>query len=116
MPEKLETIGKSSTGLNENLAALIAILFAPITSIIFFLLEKDSEFVKFHALQSGIAGVAIIILQFILGLIPIIGWIVGFLLGIATFVFWIILLIKSYGGEFYKLPIIGQITEDQLKK
>lgn len=108
MPEKLETIGKSSTGLNENVAALLSILFAPITSVIFFLLEKDSEFVKFHAIQSGILGV----IAFLLGLIPII----GFFTGLAAFVLWIILLIKSYQGEFYKLPIIGQITEDQLKK
>lgn len=116
MAKKLDPIGKSSTGLDENIAALVSILFAPITSLIFFLIEKDSKFVKFHALQSGILGVAILIANIVLGFIPVIGWIIMLILPLATFVLYIYMLIKAYQAEWFELPVIGKIAMDQLKE
>src|SRR3954462_10811716 len=43
---------KSSTGLDANIAALLAYLFGLLSGIIFYVIEKDSKFVKFHAMQS----------------------------------------------------------------
>lgn len=116
MANKLETIGKSSTGMDENVAALLSILFSPITSIIFFLIEKDSKFVKFHALQSGILALAFFILSFVLGLIPILGWIILFFLPLVVFVLYVIMLVKAYQGEWFELPFIGKIAMDQANK
>ena len=116
MAEKLEVIGKSSTGMDENVAALVSILFAPISSLIFFLIEKDSKFVKFHALQSGILAVALGLASIILGFIPVIGWIILAILPLATFVLYIFMLMKAYKGEWFELPVIGKIAMDQLKE
>lgn len=116
MANKLEKIEKSSTGLDENVAALISIVFAPITSLIFFLIEKDSKFVKFHALQSGILAIALLLLNIILGVIPVIGWIILLILPIATLALYIYMLIKAYQGEWFELPVIGKLAMDQLKE
>ena len=67
----LATPEKSSTGMDANLAALLSYLLGFITGIVFFILEKDSKYVKFHAMQSILVSVAIMIVNFILGLIPI---------------------------------------------
>lgn len=118
MAEKLDPIGKSSTGMEENIAALIAVLVAPVTSVIFFLLEKDSKFVKFHAMQSGIIG-AIYLALWILKAVPVIGFITGilvFLLSLPVFVLWVILLIKAFNGEWLILPIVGNIAMEQVEK
>jgi hypothetical protein len=45
-------VGKSSTGLDENVASLLAYLFQWLGGLIFFLIEKDSRFVRFHGMQS----------------------------------------------------------------
>lgn len=116
MSTKLEKIEKSSTGLDENVAALVSILFAPITSIIFFLIEKDSKFVKFHALQSGILAVALVLLNIVLGFIPVIGWIILLILPLATLALYIYMLVKAYKGEWFELPVIGKIAMDQLEE
>ena len=116
MSNKLENIGKSSTGLDENIAALISILFAPISSIVFFLIEKDSKFVRFHALQSGILAVGLFLLNIILGFIPIIGWLLLMILPLATLILYVYMLVKAYQGEWFELPVIGQIAMDQLEK
>src|SRR5215217_2299502 len=75
---------KSSTGLDDNVASLLAYLFQFLGGLIFFLIEKDSRFVRFHAMQSillsGVFWVGMIglwILAFILALI--IGQISGLL-------------------------------------
>ena len=46
---------KSSTGLDENVAAFLSYLLGFVTGFVFYWEEKRSEFVKFHALQSIIS-------------------------------------------------------------
>jgi uncharacterized membrane protein len=107
---------KSSTGMEENLAALLCYLLGFITGIIFFVVEKESEFVKFHAMQSIMAFGGLFILNIVLGFIPIIGWAIGLLLNLASVVVWIVCMIKAYQGEKFKLPVIGDLAEKQIVK
>ncbi len=111
--------GKSSTGIDENIAGLLCYLLGVITGIIFYVIEKESKFVRFHALQSiivfgGLAVVNMIIIP-VLAVVPILGWIVGvllsFLLSIASLVLWVLLMYKAYKGEMYKLPVAGSLAE-----
>ena len=104
-------MAKSSTGLEENIAALLSYVLGWITGLIFFLIEKDSKFVKFHAMQSIITFAGLMIVSWILSLLPVIGWIISWLLGILALVLWIILMIKAYQGERFKLPIVGDLAE-----
>jgi uncharacterized membrane protein len=104
-------MAKSSTGLEENVAGLLSYLLTWLTGLIFFFVEKDSKFVKFHAMQSIITFVAGMIVAWILGAIPFIGWVFSMLIGILLFVLWIVLMIKAYKGEKYKLPVIGDLAE-----
>jgi uncharacterized membrane protein len=104
-------MAKSSTGLEENVAGLLSYVVGWITGLVFFLIEKDSKFVKFHAMQSIITFGGLMIVSIILGIIPIIGWVVSWLLNILMIVLWIILMIKAYQGEKFKLPTIGDLAE-----
>jgi uncharacterized membrane protein len=106
---------KSSTGLDANIAGLICYLIGPL-GIIFFVIEKDSKFVKFHGMQSFILSVALIVIFTILGIIPVLGWIVAALLSVVVFVLWIFLMYKAFSGEMYKLPYIGDLAEKQVNK
>jgi uncharacterized membrane protein len=104
-------MAKSSTGLEENVAALLSYLLTWLTGIIFFLIEKDSKYVKFHAMQSIITFVGLMIISWILSVIPFIGPVLGGLVGILMLVLWIILMVKAYKGEKYKLPFVGDLAE-----
>jgi len=55
-------VGKSSTGLEENVAALLSYVFGWISGLIFFLMEKDSRLVRFHAMQSILLNVTFIVI------------------------------------------------------
>ena len=108
--------GKSSLNMSENHAALIAYLFGWLSGLIILLLEKESRFVRFHALQSLIFFGAMTLILGILGRIPRIGWVFALVGGIATFGFWIIGMIKAYQGELYRFPVVGDFAGSQIKE
>ena len=122
--------GKSSTGLDENIAALLSYVFGWVSGLIIFLIEKDSRLVRFHAMQSllfnvlvAVVGIALWIVLFvvfmivaqvsgalatILSLVSILVWGV-FLLGILAG--FILCLVKAFQGQYFKLPVIGNFAE-----
>lgn len=104
---------KSSTGMEQNVAALLCYVLGWITGLVFILIEKDNKFVRFHAWQSLITFGAINILMIVIGWIPFIGWFIAAVLGGLGFVLWIVCMIKAYQGEKYKLPKVGDIAEKQ---
>jgi uncharacterized membrane protein len=122
--------GKSSTGLDENIAALLAYVFGWISGLIFFLIEKDSKLVRFHAMQALLLNICIVVLcvalwiiTFVLVLIAsqladIMGTLVGLLatliwlaLSVGILIAWVLCLVRAYQGKYFKLPIIGNLAE-----
>jgi uncharacterized membrane protein len=121
---------KSSTGLDENIAALLSYVFGWVSGLIFFLIEKESRLVKFHAMQSilfnvlvAVTGIVLWIVTFILVLIGtqlpgFLGTILSLLVTLIWIVFsiglliaWIMCLIKAFQGQYFKLPVIGNFAE-----
>jgi uncharacterized membrane protein len=104
-------MAKSSTGLEENVAGLLCYIVTWVSGLVFFLIEKDSKFVKFHAMQSIITFVALIIIALVISVIPFVGWVIASLVYILGLVLWIVLMVKAYQGEKFKLPIAGDLAE-----
>lgn len=101
---------------SENLMAAASYLLGFVTGIIILLVEKQSKFVRFHAMQSTILFGGVFIANIALGFIPILGWLVGLLLSFVAFILWIVLMWKAFQGELYKLPYVGEIAQKQLAK
>ncbi len=101
---------------NENLMAAASYLLGFITGVIFLLVEKQSKFVRFHAMQSTVLFGGIFVINIALGFIPILGWLAGLLLSLASFILWIVCMWKAFQGEMYKAPFVGDIAEKQLAK
>ncbi len=103
--------GRSSLGMEANLAALLSYLLGFITGIIFYALEKDNKFVRFHAMQSIVVFACLTVLKIATGILPIIGYPLSILVGLTGIVLWIILMIKACQGEYFKLPFAGAFAE-----
>lgn len=95
---------------------MLCYLLGFVTGIIFLIVEKQSRFVKFHAIQSIAVSIGIILIGMLLGWIPIIGAIVSFVLWPASVVLWIALMMLALQGKAYKLPVIGEWSEQQVDK
>ncbi|WP_208585990.1 DUF4870 domain-containing protein [Gracilibacillus suaedae] len=114
--QKSEQQTKTSTGLDQNVAGFLTYLVGFISGIIFLLLEKENRFIRFHALQSIFVFVGLMIINTVLGMIPLLGWLVNILIASLTLVLWVFLMVKAYQGHYFKLPWIGDIVEQQLDK
>jgi len=106
-----KNMGKIPLGIEANIAALLSYLLGFVTGIIFYVLEKENKFVRFHAMQSmlvfGVLFVLSIMLQFVIFIL----WPLVVILNIAGIALWVILMVKAYQGEYFKLPIAGDIAE-----
>jgi uncharacterized membrane protein len=121
---------KSSTGLDENVAALLSYVFGWLSGLIFFLIEKDSRLVRFHAMQSILLNAAAIIVGIVLWIAwvlvaivlaqisDVLASLVSIVVGLLIFVFYlgvligvVLCLIKAYQKQFFKLPVIGNFAE-----
>ena len=122
--------GKSSTGLDENVAALLSYIFGWVSGLIFFLIEKNSRLVRFHAMQSlllnivaVILGIGIWILSVLLffivalasstlaSILSMLVGLLGFVVVIGLLIAVILCLVKAYQGQYFKLPVIGNFAE-----
>lgn len=96
-------------------------IFFAIPSVIIFALKKgESDFIKFHALQATFLEIVMLVIGFalgILGSIPIIGLLsglVGLLIMLAFLGIWIFLMIQSFTGKTFKIPVLGDFIEKSL--
>jgi uncharacterized membrane protein len=130
--------GKTSVGLDANLASMLCYLtliccgLGIIISLIFFIVEKTNRLLRFHALQAMffggvwiVVGIAFRILSMLVDIA--LGDTVGFmafwglllvrvLVALVLLIFLILAAIKSYQGQYYKLPIIGNIVWNIVNK
>jgi uncharacterized membrane protein len=106
----------TSTGLDPNLAGLLCYILGVVTGIVFLLIENRSSYVRFHALQSTIVFGALFVLSLVLPVIPVVGILVSLLLPLLGVVLWILLMVKAYQGERFKVPYVGDWVEQQLAR
>jgi len=104
-----------------------------VLAVVFLVTEKENRFVKFHAVQSLFlvgtqiaVGIVVGILGYIVAMVlnmvdlSFVGWILVFFLRVVLFLvfcaIWILAGIKAYGGQWYKLPLIGEFAWNTVNK
>jgi uncharacterized membrane protein len=122
-----QSVGAPSAGMTNNVAACLSYLVGWVTGLIFLVIEpyKNDKFVRFHAFQSIFLSIAVfaiwigaIILSTILGFIT--HGLGFFIMGPLMMLVWlgvvvavVICMIKAYGNQQFKLPIIGDMAAKQ---
>jgi uncharacterized membrane protein len=110
----------AAAGLTDNVAGALAYVTI-IPAIVFLVLEPFNRrrFVRFHAFQCLFFAAAWTVLWIGLSFvahIPFLGWatvLLWPLFSLAGFVIWLILVLKAYQGQMFKLPVIGDMAEQQ---
>lgn len=107
-------------GLTDNMAGALAYVTI-VPAIVFLVLEpyNRNRFIRFHSFQCIFAAVAWTCLWVALSIvahIPVFGWLtilVWPLISLGGFVVWVILVLKAYQNQKFKLPVIGDMAEKQ---
>lgn len=125
-PQPQYSAPSAGAGLQQNVAGLLCYIAGLITGILFLVLEpyNKDRIVRFHAFQSIFLHVAWIGFWIIAAMADaILPWGLGFLVvllrlavGIGGFVLWIFSMFKAYNNEKFKIPVIGDIAEQQANR
>lgn len=122
---------ESGSGIAPNVAAGLSYLLVFVSGLILYFVEKEDEFVRFHAIQSILFSITVAVLDTILfvmskmtGLFPeVVSIISGLVVLIATlalyfgsFALWLFLLTRAFQGKRYHLFVIGEIAERYARK
>jgi len=108
---------KTSMGMEQNVAGLLCYIAGWITGLIFYLMEKDNRFVRFHAMQSILVTGALTILGFLLAPLFVIAPFLALLMPlfwVVAVVLWILLMVKAYQNQWFKLPWAGDFAEKHI--
>jgi uncharacterized membrane protein len=121
-PQAPPPAASGGSGLQPNVAGVLAYLFGWVGGLVFILIEKENREVKFHAWQSiafNVAVVAVYIIYIVFSIILSIvhlGFVAGLLYFVVIFglgIVWILLMVRAYQGQIWKLPIIGDFAANQ---
>jgi uncharacterized membrane protein len=126
-PTPTPAANTATTGLPSNVAAALACI-PLIGGLVFYILEKHDQLVRFYAMQSIIFGgvwflfnLASWILHVIFAVIPIVGWalaglwvFVSALVHLGLFVIMIIAMVKAFSGVRWDIPYIGPMARKQI--
>jgi len=107
------TTSKTTLGLDENIESVLCYAGIWVSGFLFLIIEKDNRNVRFHAMQSLVTFLGLSLVSFVLGRMLFFFW---HLLGILSVCLWVLLIIKAYNGERFKLPIAGDIAENFIGK
>ena len=109
--EKNDIPLESSTTLAPRLAGFLCYLGVWISGIVFLVIEKKNRWVRFHAAQSIVTFGTLWIAGMVLGNLPYVKYVFSPAITILGIILWIVLMVKAYNGERYKLPWAGDIAE-----
>ena len=130
---------KTSLGLESHVGAMLCYVanflccLGVILAVIFLVTEKENRFVKFHAVQSLLLAAVQIAIGIVIGILGVLlrlglemaglSWLAFFMifglriiLVLIFALFWIIAGVKAYGGQWYKLPVIGNFAWNTVNK
>jgi uncharacterized membrane protein len=128
------------TGLDPKVAAAISYIW--IVGLVFFFIEKENKFIRFHAMQSILFGIANSVIMMVLAIIAVImtfafgiggamvgggiGTLIQMLVWVIWLIFWLLAMlflvglilaaVKAYQGKKFKLPLIGNMAEKIVNK
>jgi uncharacterized membrane protein len=115
-------LAAGGSGLQENVAGLLCYALGWVTGLIFYFVDKR-PYVRFHAAQSIVVFGGLHIFGIVFGMffglsLLTSGW-TGFSMGFALYhvlqlvglILWILLMIKAYQGERFRVPIAADLAD-----
>jgi uncharacterized membrane protein len=120
----------SATGLDPRVAGALAYLFGALTGVVLLLVEREDEYVRYHAAQSTVVFGGLFVLAVLTSLVsgllttalavgnaglllalvsPVVG-LVWLVLGLGALGLWLYLMLRAYRGDRVRLPVATDLA------
>lgn len=124
---------ETSVGIEGNLLAVVSYVLGFVTGVVVLLVERENQFVRFHAAQSIVLFAALFVASIVLSVVGMLStllfagnsagmFLVGGLLSlglsllslvvsVGAFVLWIYLMIRAYQGKTPRIPVVAGVAD-----
>ncbi|EMA35795.1 DUF4870 domain-containing protein [Halococcus hamelinensis] len=131
--ETTTTAVENESGLDSNVAGALSYVFGFVSGLIFYLIEKEDEFVRWHAAQSialsavvvavsiglSFVGTAISVATFsgssglflVGSLLSLVLGLVWLAVTVGAVAVWLYLILRAYQGRTVRLPIVATLAD-----
>jgi uncharacterized membrane protein len=109
-PHDDSTSGSTSLGVDPHLLGLLAYLLGIVSGVLILVLEKRHHEVRFHAAQSVVVSIAVIVVSIVSGVlmfVPVLGLLLSTVVWVGSVVLWVYLLIQGFRLNHVELPVLG---------
>ncbi|MGH9688157.1 MAG: zinc-ribbon domain-containing protein [Candidatus Acidiferrales bacterium] len=115
-------VAPAQSQMSENVAGLLCYALGWITGLIFYFVDKR-PFVRYHATQSIVAFGGLHLLSIVMGMFFgfsllagglsafSLGYAVYGLINLTAFILWVVLMIKAYQHDRFRVPIAADLAE-----
>jgi len=113
----------TSAGMSDNIASALCYVLGLLSGIFFLVVApyNQNRLVRFHAFQSILLNLAVVVCWFVFviafGILHFVGLFFGLfiypLLGLGYFILWLYMMFTAYQGRTVVLPVIGPIAQQQ---
>jgi len=104
-------MANTSTGLQENIAALLCYVLGWVSGIIFLIIEPQNKLIRFHAFQSILVFGILTVVGLVFIPVPVLGVVLNWLCGVIGFVMWVVLMVMAAQEKKFKVPWVGNLAE-----
>ena len=111
----MTTPAPAKDNANSRLIAALAYLGGAISGVVVLAIEKQDPFVRFHAMQSTVAFLGVLVVNLVVIGLPVVGLLLAVPFVVGVVVMWVFLMVKAFQGERYKLPYVGDFAEHLLR-
>lgn len=112
----------TTTEIEPTVAATLSYTLGVVTGVLFLVLEKENKFVRFHAAQSTVASLMLVLVAVgvsmasrVLAYLPFVGRLGVFFLttglALVTFVLWLALMYRAFSGDRWELPVAADVAK-----
>jgi uncharacterized membrane protein len=113
----------TQSGMSENVAGLLCYVLGWVTGLIFYFIDKR-PFVRFHAAQSIVVFGGLTVIRIVLAMLFVSSGLAGFSMGfglltlvsVLGFVLWVLLMVKAYQGEKFRIPLAADLADQIFAK
>jgi uncharacterized protein len=114
-PSGMSNAGSDPSATSDDrLWALLAYLFTPVVPIVILLMEekKNRPFIKAHNFQALVAGIALVVVLTVVGIIPLVQCLTP-ILALVGWVYLIYVGIQAYNGKYVTIPFLTNFVKQQ---
>lgn len=101
----------SETNSSDKILYILSYISMGLVGVILLLIKKEDKTARYHGFNSLFFGLAVFVVNFVLGFIPVLGWMLMPLVSFAAFIYSVYLAYQVHKDETPVIPVVTEFAQ-----